>query len=267
MHELLQNRRCEHIHYIVRSRGDRSEHQTHRTVRQALAAEQPVAADYAVEVQNHKTKVKRSAQVELRFGSVVIQAGYRPKGQTTLLPTRLNVVWVREPQPPKGEQAVEWMLFTSLPVDCLEQALQVVEYYKLRWRIETFHYVLKQGCSIEKLQIEEPQALQNAIATFSIIALQVFRLRCHMQANPLAPVEAAGFDRQDYWLAATYLNAQGARHDAEKPNPTVEDFARVVAQLGGNMLWKKKPPGVKSLWRGLADLHIIRTAYEAFNSS
>jgi hypothetical protein len=34
----------------------------------------------------------------------------------------------------------------------VEQAFEKVKYYVQRWKIERFHYVLKSGCAIEKLQ-------------------------------------------------------------------------------------------------------------------
>jgi hypothetical protein len=36
--------------------------------------------------------------------------------------------------------------------------------------IERYHYVLKRGCRLEKLQLETGAALERALATFGIVA-------------------------------------------------------------------------------------------------
>lgn len=51
-----------------------------------------------------------------------------------------------------------------MPVESPQMAKKIIGYYTLRWVIERFHYMLKQGKKVEKLQIVQPQALQNAIS-------------------------------------------------------------------------------------------------------
>jgi hypothetical protein len=49
---------------------------------------------------------------------------------------QLNLVRVRELNPPENEQPVEWLLYTSEPIDSDEQVLKVVDWYRARWTIE-----------------------------------------------------------------------------------------------------------------------------------
>jgi hypothetical protein len=49
----------------------------------------------------------------------------------------VNVVLVCEPNPPPGEEPVEWLLLTTLPIDTPEQVRTIVTYYCVRWAIET----------------------------------------------------------------------------------------------------------------------------------
>ncbi len=48
----------------------------------------------------------------------------------------VNVVLVREVDPPENDEPVEWLLLTSLPVDEIEHVRQVIQYYCVRWMIE-----------------------------------------------------------------------------------------------------------------------------------
>jgi len=43
---------------------------------------------------------------------------------------------VSEPNPPQGEEAIEWILLTTLPITTFEQVLLIIEYYASRWMIE-----------------------------------------------------------------------------------------------------------------------------------
>ena len=135
----------------------------------------------------------------------------------------------------------------------------------MRWRIEVFHYVLKQGYQVEELQLKSPQALQNAIVLYSLMALQVMRLQYWNKEQPTAPVQIAGFDPLAFKVAALYLNSKAnAGYQADKPQPTVQDFVTVVAHLGGSMLWKHKSIGLKTLWRGQLLLNDLMDAFRAF---
>jgi hypothetical protein len=72
------------------------------------------------------------------------------KGYT---PQPINVVEVREITPAASTdhafEPLNWFLLRTLPVETLEQATEIVHFYTLRWRIEDFHVVLKEGSKVE----------------------------------------------------------------------------------------------------------------------
>ena len=53
---------------------------------------------------------------------------------------------VRETAPPPGQKPVEWYLLTSMELHTAADAVQMLDYYTKRWRIEDFFRVLKSGC-------------------------------------------------------------------------------------------------------------------------
>jgi hypothetical protein len=77
----------------------------------------------------------RTAQVELRAGRVELA---RPTSADRDAPASLamNVVEVREVDPPAGAEPVCWRLLTTLPVDTPEAAQEAAEIYRKRWRID-----------------------------------------------------------------------------------------------------------------------------------
>ena len=46
----------------------------------------------------------------------------------------------------------------------IEDMTTYVRWYSYRWLIERYHYVLKSGCGIEKLQLETAKSLEMALA-------------------------------------------------------------------------------------------------------
>jgi hypothetical protein len=64
----------------------------------------------------------------------------------------MRVIYMKEEKPPAGKAAIEWFLMTGGPIGSLEEAYEYAGYYMQRRKIERFHYVLKSGCAIEKLQ-------------------------------------------------------------------------------------------------------------------
>lgn len=51
---------------------------------------------------------------------------------------------------------------TTLPITCIEDVTADVRWYSYRWLMERYHYVLKSGCGIEKLQLATAERLEMA---------------------------------------------------------------------------------------------------------
>ncbi len=59
----------------------------------------------------------------------------------------------KETAPPENTKAVEWRLISNRAVDAFEAAVELIDWYRCRWEIETFFNVLKNGCRVEALQL------------------------------------------------------------------------------------------------------------------
>ena len=99
---------------------------------------------------------------------VTLRPPPRPEGE--LPPITLNVVLVREINPPAKDEPVEWLLLTSLPIDTSEEVREVIACYSLRWMIEIFFRTLKSGCRIEERRFETLPRLLNCLAIYLIVA-------------------------------------------------------------------------------------------------
>jgi hypothetical protein len=189
----------------------------------------------------------REAILTLRWTTVTLHA---PHGQAGQLPG-IQVVLVEEEKPPAGVEPICWLLLTTLPVDTREDALTCVAYYKCRWLIERYHYVLKSGCTLEKLQLKDLEPLKRALALYVIVAWRILSLTYLGRSEPDAPATRV-FTREELAVAGAAVTHHAC---AAGETPTLRTALRWVARLGG-FLGRKSDgdPGVKVLWRGLRRL-------------
>jgi transposase len=83
---------------------------------------------------------------------------------------------VKEEHPPQGIEGIEWFLMTNEEMNSFEAAYEMVGYYIQRWKIERFHYVLKNGCKIEELQERNMKKMKAFILMYSVIAVFIMNL-------------------------------------------------------------------------------------------
>ena len=134
------------LHVLVRAQHDRNL-ASHQKLWAHLAS-LPSGASRTLDVPRRREQPARTAEVEVRWAQVEIQppaVGCKKSWPTV----KLWAVWVHEPQPPAGVEAIDWMLLSDLPVQNGEEAWERVQWYCRRWIIEEWHRVLKSGCGVE----------------------------------------------------------------------------------------------------------------------
>lgn len=189
----------------------------------------------------HPQRSGRIATLHIRSKRVTIP---RPEAaQSTIPELILYVVQVYEPNPPEGEPAVEWTLLTSERIRNIEDAAQVVDWYRARWVIEEYFKCLKTGCAYEKRQLEGPHTLLNALALFAPIAWALLTLRSAARDNPTGPATEIFSPDQLQLLRSICM-----RHKLP-PRPTLRDAMLAIAGLGGH-LRNNGDPGWQTLAEG-----------------
>jgi len=176
------------LDFIVRAADARSFTVDDQSLFEAVA-HQPVQDQYSLSLKRRPDREARPAQVDLRFGSLTLRRPQR--AQTLRHSLSLFVVDVVEPNPPPGQQAVHWLLLTSLPVHSLDQAHQIATWYTYRWLVERFHYVLKSGCKLEERQLREEVRLERLLAVFSLVAWRLLWLTYQARLTPDLPATVA----------------------------------------------------------------------------
>lgn len=131
-----------------------------------------------VHIPAQRNKPEREALLEVRYALVTLQPPQRQPGaqRETLPHTPVYAVWFYERNPPENIPGLEWMLLTNEPVTTHAEALQIAQWYRLRWQIENYHRILKSGCKVEDCRLETYERLRKYITLKSIIAFRLFWL-------------------------------------------------------------------------------------------
>lgn len=245
--------------FIVRAQHDRAVNAGDETGKLwEQAARRPVLGHLTVQLPATRKRQPRHAKLTVQALTVEPRVPYRPEGK--LSPVRLNAVLVREVDPPKGEEALEWLLLTNLPGSTFAEANRAVEYYCCRWMIEVFFRVLKTGCRVEQRQLETTDRLRPCIALLMIVAWRILYVTWMGRAYPNLSCETV-FAPEEWKSVWTVVK----RKPIPTTPPTLSAFITLVASLGGHLGRKYDgDPGAQTIWIGMQRLHDFARAWLAF---
>jgi len=246
-------------HLLVRAARDRSLANEEELLFAHVDA-LPERHRYQIEVPAKQAQKKRTAAVALAFDRVEIR---RPARAAQTLPDtiHLNVVVVREIDPPKGAEPVRWVLLTTHAVNSLADAIEIVRCYRLRWHIEQLFRTLKtDGFDVEDSQVVEGHALMNLVTAALIAAMQTLQLTLARDGATRQPV-SDGFNATEVSVLRRVeqsLPGKTAKQLNPHPPDSLAWAAWIIARRGG---WtgyaSQKPPGPKTIHIGLTEFQAM----------
>ena len=214
-----------------------------RSVEQVLT-EAPVLGQTTLALRGRQGQPSRTAQLAIRVTEVLIPQPRRRTPYLRQLDFRgltQTLVELREVAVPRGGTPLRWVLWTSLPVRTLAEALDVARDYEQRWLIEEFHTAVKTGCQLESRQYESAHCLHGLAGMVSVLAVRLLQLRQWARSSPETPAREIV---PAEWLKMVELLRQ-------RRVETLRDFIRQLAALGGFLLRKSDgEPGWITIWRG-----------------
>ena len=195
----------------------------------------------------------RETTVAVAYAPVLLRVPKNVRGlyRKVALPVWVVRVWEIDP-PADVAEPVEWILITNLPVTCLADAWEKVDWYCVRWVIEEYHKAQKTGCAIEAPQFTTAERLQPMIAVLSVVAVSLLNLR------DLSRCEATAAQPARTVLPQEQVEVLSGWRYGERRSLTVREFCQALARLGGHLNRKKdQPPGWLVLWRGWTKLQLM----------
>jgi hypothetical protein len=194
-----------------------------------------------------------TAVVELRYRRIRVLP---PIGKQSRYPElQLTVLHATERSKPRGRDKIDWKLVTDLPITSRAAAIEKLRWYSQRWKIETFHKILKSGCRAEQSKLRTAERLVNLLATFCILGWRIFWLTMMNRSAPTAP-PAMAFTPLEIDLLTRLAPLRRPR------SPSLSNFLIQLARLGGYLgRASDAPPGNMVIWRGMARLTDIELGY------
>jgi hypothetical protein len=243
-------------HFLFRTCVDRLAGDGSYTIA-AEMTEVPCKGLHRVEVRDRRGAVSE-AVLELKYRKIKILPPVDKQRRYPAL--ELTVLHATERGKPRGRDPIEWKLITNLPINSRADAIEKLQWYALRWKIETFHKILKSGCQAEQSKLRTAERLVNLLAMFCILSWRIFWLtmlnRMTQSAKPTLAFTHLEIDLLNR-LAADRQSA-GVRR-----SPTIQSCLRQLARLGGYLdRARDPPPGNTVIWRGMSRLSDIAFGFQ-----
>jgi len=204
----------------------------------------------------------RSAVVTLRAGAIRVARPRHGVDRGGAKHLDLSLVEVREEPPPDGREAIHWRLITTLPVGDVAAAQQIVQIYRLRWRIEqTFRACKSDGLGLPDLQTHNANRLFKISALALGAAVRTIQLVDARNGGGRPGSDVAEPEILDA-AAAIGPSLEGKTPRQRNPHPprSLPWLSWIVARLGG---WNcyYKPPGPKTMRAGWDKLAATATGF------
>jgi len=254
--------------WLVRACQDRAltegeEHLTQRVACTKVLAKLTIrvskrAASPSEQRSRRQARSARKARVTVRAAQVTLRSPHRTGEK--LPSVQVNAILVREEKPPPGEEAIEWLLLTDLPITTTKDVLQAIKYYGCRWEMEIFFRVLKSGCQVEKLQLEEQARMEPCLAMYLIVSWRIQHVT--MLGRECPQTSCACVLAEEEWKAVVEIMTH---QPAPEEPPPLGEMLVLIAELGGYLgRGNDGPPGPKTMWIGMQRMRDFAMAWSTF---
>jgi hypothetical protein len=223
----------------------------------------PVLGTHFVDLPRGPQRSPRVAALEVRIGRVTLDLPDHRTGQRT--PLEVHIVWASERHPPRGQEALDWMLLTNRPVHSPAHAVDIIESYCHRWRIEDFHRTWKRGhCRVEDTQLRSRDHVVRWAIMLAAVALRVERLKHLARTQPDSPatVELSPMEI-DALRAAKRTRFKKRTETITDAIPSISTAVFWIAQFGGFQGKTAAHAGATTIGRGLQKLLVFAAGFAA----
>jgi hypothetical protein len=240
--------------FLVRTCVDRLAEDGERTIA-AQMKKALVMGHHRIQARN-KLGEPYEAEMEIKYEKLQVLP---PIGKRKDYPElTLTVIHAVERVKPVGREKIEWKLITNLAVNSLKEAIEKLNWYAMRWKIEVFHKILKSGCKAEESKLRSSERLANLISIFCIISWRIYWLTMLHRVEPDLP-PAIALDETEIYLLDQLVKTKPGETDTKQ---TISDYIIKIARLGGYLnRASDPPPGNKVMWRGMTKLNDVHLGY------
>jgi Transposase DNA-binding/Transposase DDE domain len=241
-------------HFLVRTCVDRLAGDGKHTIADEMK-DVLVQGLHRIQVRDDRGEVAE-AVLEIRYRRIRVLP---PIGKQKQYPDlKLTVIHAQERGTPRGRDKIDWKLITNLPVTSRRDALEKIRWYSQRWKIETFHKILKSGCRAEASKLRTAERLVNFLSILCLLSWRIFWLTMINRSHPAASPDLA-FTSLELRLLDQLVKEK--KHQKSRTKP-LSLYLIKLARLGGYLARAHDPPpGNMVIWRGLSRLTDIQLGF------
>jgi len=228
-----------------------------------------VRGSHSVIIPGNGSRKEKKVKLEIRFKKIELSA--RPNMQKTQQNKRRENIELYVVDASDIVNDINWRIITTLPVKNLQDAKDVLNYYKMRWNVELYFKALKTGCTVEDCRLGEGGKLIKYIALMSVIAWRIFWMTHISRHDPNISCENILMEsewKSAWWLLHRKKVKEGKmkRSDIPIKPPSLNEAIRWIAGNGGFKGRKGDGnPGLISIWRGWNRVLIGAEMFEFLN--
>jgi hypothetical protein len=166
----------------------------------------------------------------------------------------------------ENEPPLEWTLITTERIENIEDALEIVDCYSQRWRIEMFFKLMKtDGFNIEGTELTKGKNIRKLTLLIMKSSIKVLQLKAARTGEGDAKVIEVFTEQEIECLSTLNIKLNGSTIKQQNPyrSDTLSWATWIVARLGGwkEFYNKERPPGNKTLAWGLERFEAIMIGY------
>lgn len=247
---------------VIRSTHNRKLHDSDEKLFERLN-ELEIAGTYDLEVKkSQKKRTPRIAKMEVRYCRVKLA---RPDNCNEELPSFVEVYAIEAREScetvPEGEEPIVWRILTTHEISSLEQAVEVIYWYSLRWRIEElFRTLKKEGLNVEASQLETGSGLKKLVVMALNAAVIIMQLVADRDGEAGKPANLVFNDEELECLEEVGNSLEGKTKATKNPNEiySLAWAAWIIGRLGGWKGYRKAgPAGPISMKRGMQKFSLL----------
>lgn len=235
--------------YLVRAAQNRSIEGDLEYSLDTIRSQKPVG-NINIEIRRKENQGLRKITLNISFQKVDVRPPQRLQKEKEPISMWMIRCW-------NEEENLEWVLYTNIPINTIEEAAEKCYWYSLRWLIEEYHKCLKTGCSIEKRQLENGRALKAVLGVLAIISIRLLELKyLARQGDQLLAKDE---------VPKILIKIICKKVELKEEGLTLRRFWIGVAQLGGFLARKSDgDPGWQTTWKGWMELLRMWEGIELF---
>jgi hypothetical protein len=239
--------------FIVRACVNRRNHDK-STVEKHMKTSK-IKGRYQVSYRNKNDKIV-TCNLKVKYKKLILRP---PEGKKEYPDVEVTVIHaIEDGARNDGKDKIFWRLITNLPVNSLSDAIEKIQWYSLRWKIEVYFKILKSGCRSEYLKLREASRITKMLTINCIIGWRVYWLTMINRTGEKLPAKLV-FSNTEMKILKSLIPSRN-----KKSKLYLHDYIIKTAQLGGYLNRNNDgPPGNSVIWKGLTKLGDILIGIES----